>query len=545
MDHPAVRVTTAAEAAAADAAAIAAGTPSRALMQRAGAAAAAELVRRYGDVLGAGVAVHAGPGNNGGDAWVVARALARYGVDVRATQWGAAAPATDDARFEFARARDAFVQPSAPTGAERVIVDGVLGTGARAPAREFVETYVRQVAETQRRAAPALRPVVVALDVPTGLDATTGAEIGDSCVRADLTLTFGTLKRGLLVNRDAAGDIAVLDIGLDAAGIARPDGAPPGPGDPSGGDLSARPALVTAAMVRPRVRPFAASAYKGTRGKVAIIGGAPGMAGASVLGADAALRSGAGMVRAVVAPESVAVLQNSLHAAMATAWPAPDDQDTLRREVLDWADVLLVGSGLGRSDAATGLLERVLASWRGPVVVDADALNHYAGRLDALGKLLDGRPALLTPHPLELARLLGTTVDDVLARRFEIAGEAARTARAAVLLKGVPTVVSDGAATLVSAAGTPALGTAGSGDVLGGVAAALLAHAGESQAALFRGAAAAWVHGRAGEIATARRGGVRGTTLADVLDALRDAWPRGDEPRAPYPVLAELPRVAG
>ncbi|GJG87734.1 bifunctional NAD(P)H-hydrate repair enzyme [Gemmatimonadetes bacterium T265] len=533
MGAPAVRVTTATEAAAADAATIAAGVPSRALMQRAGAAAAAEIVRRYAALLGAGVAVHAGPGNNGGDAWVVARALRRYGVRVGVTQWGAPAPTTDDARYEHDRARDAGDVP-APTGAERVVVDGVLGTGARAPARDYAEAYAAELARARDAAAPNARRVVVALDVPTGLDATTGAAIG-TAVRADLTLVFGTLKRGLLVDRDAAGEIAVLDIGLDDVAF-----APPG--------RASLPTLVTAdAFSADVLRSFPADAHKGVRGKVAVVGGAAGMAGAAALASDAALRSGAGMVRAVVAPESVPILQNGLHAAMATAWPAPDDADTLQHAVLDWADAILLGPGLGRSDAAAALLERVLSAWRGPVVVDADALNHYAGRLGALGALLAGRPALLTPHPLELARLLGTTVDDVLARRFEIAGEAARTAHAAVLLKGVPTVVSDGAATLVSATGTPTLGTAGSGDVLGGIAAALLAHTPVDETALLRGAAAAWTHGRAGELATALRGGVRGATLADVLDALRDAWPRDGtaESRAPYPVIAELPRVVG
>ena len=509
-------------------------------MQRAGAAAAGEIVRRYADRLAAGVAVHAGPGNNGGDAWVVARALARFGVQVRATQWGAAAPSTDEARFEHDRAR-AFMGMPGPTGTEGVIIDGVLGTGARPPAREFVAAYVEQVARVCAGRRGDAKPVVIALDVPTGLEATTGEAIGP-CVRADLTLTFGTLKRGLLVNRDAAGEIALLDIGLDEHGIALPDVAID---DGPLAALGARPMLVTGDVVRGALPRFGAAAHKGTRGKIAVIGGGPGMAGASILASDAALRSGAGMVRAVVAPESVPALQNGLHAAMATPWPAPADTDTLQREVLGWADVVLLGPGLGRSDAAAALLERVLAAWRGPVVVDADALNHYAGRLAALGALLAGRPALLTPHPLELARLLGTTVDDVLARRFEIAGEAARTAHASVLLKGVPTIISDGDATLVSATGTPALGTAGSGDVLGGVAAALLAHAGGS-AVLF-GATAAWVHGRAGELATARRGGVRGTTLVDVLDGLQAAWPRDGTPHsyAPYPVLAELPRVVG
>ncbi len=537
-----VRITTAAEAAAADAAAIAAGSPSRGLMQRAGAAAAAEIVRRYGDRLGGGIAVHAGPGNNGGDAWVVARALSRYGAQVRTALWGTSVPTTDDARFEMERARG-FMGMPAPTGYEGVIVDGVLGTGARAPAREFVAAYHEQVQRAWSARPKGDRPVIVALDVPTGLDATTGAEIGP-CVHADLTLTFGTLKRGLLINRGAAGEIAVLDIGLDHEGIALP-GAPGATN--ALGETGARPALVTRGMLGAVVSTFGPSAHKGTRGKVAVIGGAPGMAGAAILASDAALRSGAGMVRAVVAPESVPVVQNGLHAAMATAWPAPDDADALQHSVLDWADAVLIGPGLGRSDAATALLERVLTTWRGPVVVDADALNHYAGRLDALGALLAGRIALLTPHPLELARLLGTTVDDVLARRFEIAGEAAHTAQATVLLKGVPTVVSDGAATLVSATGTPALGTAGSGDVLGGIAAPLLAQNPHESSAARCAAAAAWVHGRAGELATARRGGVRGTTLADVLDSLQDAWPRDSdvERRAPYPVLAELPRVPG
>jgi NAD(P)H-hydrate epimerase len=376
---PTIHVTTAAEGAAADAAAIAAGTPSRALMQRAGAAAAAEVVRRFPHLLAGGVAVHAGPGNNGGDAWVVARALHRHGARVGVRQWGADAPATDDARFERERAR-ADGAGGAVTGAERVIVDGVLGTGARPPAREYVREYVQHVAEARGRGC-----TVIALDVPTGLDATTGASTG-ACVRADLTLAFGTLKRGLLVSRDLAGAIVVLDIGLPAD---VPGSAPVLWG---GADVASRAAP-----------PFGADAHKGDRGKIAVVGGAPGMAGAALLASDAALRSGAGMVRAVVASESVGVLQTALPAAMAAPWPA--DDDALDRTIVEWADAVLVGPGLGRSPAAAALVERVLAAWRGPVVLDADALNHFAGQPDALAAALGGRTALLTPHPLEFARL--------------------------------------------------------------------------------------------------------------------------------------------
>jgi NAD(P)H-hydrate epimerase len=173
------------------------------------------------------------------------------------------------------------------------------------------------------------------------------------------------------------------------------------------------------------------------------------------------------------------------------------------------------------------------------VVVDADALNVFAGDASALAGLLNGRPAVITPHPTELARLTGSTTDAVLASRFEIGHEVARSLRAVVLLKGVPTVVSAPAGdALVSAAGTPVLGAAGSGDVLGGIVATLLAQTGE---AFVSAAVAAWVHGRAAELASAGRP-VRGTTLDDVLTRLPEVWAFGG--RAPKPpVLDELARV--
>jgi NAD(P)H-hydrate epimerase len=211
--------------------------------------------------------------------------------------------------------------------------------------------------------------------------------------------------------------------------------------------------------------------------------------------------------------------------------------------VTQWADVVLLGPGLGTSDAARTLCERVLGSWRGPVVLDADALTIHVGALDRLRDLLAGREALLTPHPLELARLVGRAVDDVLANRFEIGQELATRIGATVLLKGVPTTISDATTCYVSAMGTPALGTAGSGDVLGGIAAALMAGQRGAIRAVEHGAAAAWIHGCAGELATARRGGVRGTTLRDVLAALSDVWRDEATIRAPYPVLCELPAV--
>lgn len=512
MTAPLVRVTRAADAEALDRATIDAGVPSRALMQRAGAAAAAEIARRYADRCAGGVALFAGTGNNGGDAWVVARALAAAGVRCRVTVVGE--PRTSDARDEQALAlAQPGVTTGAPSGTERLVVDGLLGIGASGRPRDDVAAAVSRIGAL--RASGAL---VVALDVPSGVDATTGEAEG--AVHADLTLTFGTCKRGLLVARDQCGAIAVLDIGLLAA---------------ANGARSAL--LVDGAWVRARIPGILADAHKGTRRKLAIVGGAVGMAGAAVLAARAAAATGVGMVRLLVAPASLAAVQAAAPEALAAQWPLSDAEAD--ETVGEWADTLLVGPGLSATAETRALVERLLRRWRGPVVLDADALNVFAGDAAALAALLGGRSAAITPHPAEFARLTGSTIADVLAERFERGAALAAQLGAAVLLKGVPTVVSgaDGGC-LVSAAGTPALAAAGSGDLLAGIAATLLA---QSRDATEAAACAAWAHGRAAELATGE-GGARGVTLADVTAALPRVWREWPAPPA-YPVIAELPAV--
>jgi hydroxyethylthiazole kinase-like uncharacterized protein yjeF len=493
-------------------------------MQRAGAAAAAEIALRYPFHLAGGAVVFAGPGNNGGDAWVVARALADAGVRVRVFEPIVAK--TDDACSERALALPGVeveswsdVSERAPAGGERLVIDGLLGTGASGEPRGPLVEAVATIADLRMRGA-----TVVALDIPSGLDASTGA--GVRVVTADLTLTFAAVKRGHLIARDRCGAVAVLDIGLGPH-AQLDDGAP---------------AVVDARWVASVLPPIPATAHKGTRKRVAIVGGAEGMAGAAVLAARGAARSGVGMVKLVVAPASVPVVQDAEPAALAASWPT--DDTVLMRDIAGWADTVAIGPGLGRATEARTLVERLLRAWRGPVVIDADGLNVFAGDADELGRLLDGRPALLTPHPAEFARLAKMEVDEVLAARFDVGRELASRCGAAVLLKGLPTVVStpDGEQ-LVSAAGTPALATAGSGDLLTGIAATLLAQIG---APLVAGAAAAWAHGRAAELAhgapDAARLTPRGITLDDILCALPGVWEL--DPRPPrYPVLLELPAV--
>jgi hydroxyethylthiazole kinase-like uncharacterized protein yjeF len=502
------RVTSAAQAAALDARAIAAGTPARTLMQRAGEAAAAAIRRAYPDVVGATVNVYVGPGNNGGDGWVVARALSGIGARVFVRDVGESR--SDESRAERERAQRTVTRGESADA--QLIVDALLGVGAKGEPRGDIAACVARIAAARARGT-----VVVSLDVPSGVDADTGASAG--AVRADLTLTFGTLKRGLAIARGSAGRIVVLDIGLGKAGA---------------DDTLSQ--LVDSHWVRAHVPPILADAHKGTRGKLIIIGGQVGMAGAPMLAARAAIRSGIGMVRLVVARENVPVVQGAVPEAPAHAWPesAADVEST----ITGWADAVVIGPGLGASYGSRALVDRVLRDFRGPVVLDADALNVFAGEPEALGELIGDRAALLTPHPAEFARLLGVHINDVLARRFDIGVELAKRTRATVLLKGVPTVIANGAGErLVSCAGTPVLAAGGSGDLLSGIAGTLLAQIGN---ALTAGACAAWVHGRAAEIAG--RGHVRGVTFANLDLALRRVWNEPLRALEP-PVLGELPAV--
>lgn len=503
------RVVTSDQAAARDAAAIASGVPSIQLMRRAGEGAAQVIVERLAPARARRALVCCGPGNNGGDGWIVAAALARAGMIVHVDQ--VLEPRTPDActaRDEAVPRVSLGVPPAAPD----VVVDALLGTGAQGALRGAVADAAARI-----HAARAGGALVVALDLPTGVDATTG-EVADGAVRADLTLTFGTIKRGQLIARSACGEIAALDIGLGAhAHLA--DGAP---------------LLVDRAWVDERLPRIAAEAHKGTRRRLLIVGGDRGMAGAVALAARAAMRAGIGMVKLCVHDASIAPLQGAVIEATAVAWPDGLPDDTLR----SWPHVLLIGPGLGTGAGARARVADWLAAWTGPVVVDADALNAFAGDEAELGDLLDGRDAIVTPHPLEFARLIGVDLDTVLAERFEIGARLARALHATVLLKGVPTVVTapDGES-LVCASGTPVLGAAGSGDLLAGIAATLLAQGGEPLAAA---ACAAWVHGRAGEVANAGRP-IRGVTLDEVLGSLGEAFRL--TPAESDDTLARLPRV--
>jgi ADP-dependent NAD(P)H-hydrate dehydratase / NAD(P)H-hydrate epimerase len=232
-------------------------------------------------------------------------------------------------------------------------------------------------------------------------------------------------------------------------------------------------------------------------------------------------------------------VQAALPDASAFDWPADAAAaDTLR----EWADAIVIGPGMG--EKAREVTERLLTGNSIPVVLDADALTAFAGEPAALGTLLGRRPAILTPHPSELARLVGSSASEVLVRRFEVGTELARVTGAVVLSKGTPTVCTapDGSR-LVSASGNAALAVAGSGDLLSGIVGTLLAQLGDAHVAA---ACAAWVHGRAAELARGTRRSLRGVTLDDVTHALGDVWeqwsdPLDDDVLATLPAAGDLP----
>ncbi len=493
------RVVTGPEAAALDAATIAAGVPSRALMQRAGAAAAAEITKRFPELLRRGALVLAGPGNNGGDGWVIARALAAGGVDVNVVSPHPARSADCIAERELAL--KSVPEVAAYTG-EGVVIDALLGTGSSGAPRDAVATALASTVAAARQRGSA----VVAIDLPSGLDATTGSHPG--AVPADLTITFGALKRGHLVSRSLCGSIVAVDIGF----LVDPVGIP----------------VADASWVRDHIPAIAAEAHKGTRKKLVIHGGAQGMAGAVILALRAALASGIGIVKARVHEASTDAVHGAVPAALVDAWSHDESAES-------WADVLVIGPGLGLGADTRPAVERAIRRHSGPVLLDADALTAFAGDSNGLRVAIGNRPAVLTPHPAECARVMGVDTQTILDRRFDIGLELAQATGATVLLKGVPTIISspDGRS-IVIAEGTPVLATGGSGDLLCGVAGTLL---GQMDDPFTASACAAWIHGRAARLAGAF---IRGTTLENVIEMLPNAWRISDEP-VRYPIIAELP----
>jgi ADP-dependent NAD(P)H-hydrate dehydratase / NAD(P)H-hydrate epimerase len=470
------------------------GIPSLDLMERAGAG----LAELTAEAAPAGrVAVVCGKGNNGGDGLVAARLLREGGREVDVFLVGDASELTGDPAENLARLPGEPPRPLAADGLEgaAVVVDALFGTGFSGVPREPVAGAIRAIGEC---GAPA-----VAADVPSGVDASTGAVEGVA-VRAVATATFHAPKIGLHVSPGKlhAGTVRVVDIGIP----------PGGPQDADAGLIAPR--------VRHEIPRRGPGSTKFTEGAVLVAGGSRGLTGAPSLSTEAAGRAGAGYVTAAVPDSLSLVFEVRLLEAMTRA--LPDDSGALGAaaaepllEACGRADALVLGPGLGRAEATQELARAVAGRAEVPLLLDADGLNAHAGRLPELARR--GAVTVLTPHAGELARLLATDSRTVEAARLHHARAAAAASRAVVVLKGDDTIVAEpGGLVAVSAGGSPGLATAGTGDVLSGVAGAMLAKGLEPFTAA---CAAVWLHAEAGSIA-ARERGPDGMLARDVIEAL-------------------------
>jgi NAD(P)H-hydrate epimerase len=469
------------------------GIPGYTLMKRAAAAALRRL--RAAWPVAREIAVVCGGGNNGGDGYALARLAQGEGfrvevvavVDPRLLHGDAARAAADCLSAGLVpQSLDAIAQRGALARFD-VVVDAVLGIGFAGPLRE---DSARAIAAIRSAGRP-----VLALDIPSGLSADTG-RVDNMAVRADVTVTFIAQKLGLWVNAgpEHAGVVVLETLAVDTA-VA---------GDPVLERVSAQ-TLREALPPRPR------EAHKGAAGHVMVLGGGAGMAGAARLTGEAALCAGAGRVTVCAAPESVAAITAGSPDLMTRAAASPHELPTL----LESADVLVIGPGLGRGAWAEAMLDVALAAVR-PSVIDADALNILATRRTRGVLIGRGDQCIWTPHPGEAARLLQRDSAAVQSDRLAALQALLECCGGTVVLKGAGTLIGEaGAIPAICDRGTPALAVAGTGDVLAGVIAALWA---QGAAAPQAARAGVWWHAVAGECLAA--GASRGLRAADLPRAL-------------------------
>lgn len=489
------------------------GIPSLVLMENAGRQVVAAMESFFDDLGERRVAVICGKGNNGGDGFVVARTLAQRGIDVSVFVVGQIAEIKGDPRVNveiLGRLGLTVVEIDDESQWELhfseisehdLIVDALFGTGLKAALSGMYETVIGDI---NGSGLP-----VVSIDLPSGMSADTADLIGD-CVEATITVTLGAPKLPLILPpaEGKAGDVVIADIGIPAGVFEALEGP--------------RVELLTRERIRALITPRASDVHKGDFGRVLIVAGSRGKTGAAVLAAQGALRSGAGLVT-VAAPASVVPIVAAAAAEYMTESLADLDGAVelaaVDQVLASAADVMAVGPGLGRGPHVGAFVRELFERSEMPLVLDADALNAFAGEPAALvGR--DGREVIITPHPGEMARLVGCSVDDVQADRVGMARDFAALHKVYVVLKGYRSLIAtpDGKV-FVNPTGSPGMATGGTGDVLAGMLAAWLAQLLDAEAAC---RLAVYLHGAAGELAEADHGEVS-MTAGDLVDHIGDA----------------------
>lgn len=451
------------------------GIPAMVLMERAALAVTEELLKARPQP--APVLVVCGSGNKGGDGFAIARLLAEQKIAVEVFFAGNDASMTEECRRQKTICENCNIKivRNFPEKEYTTIVDALFGIGL---SRDVTGAYAELIGKINASAA-----YKVAVDIPSGIRADTGT-VSSAAVRADLTVTFAARKLGqvLYPAADFCGTVICRPVGIpvrkeDAVAYAL-----------EREDLSKLPGRI----------PWA---NKGTCGKVLLIAGSEGMSGAACLGAEAAYRMGSGLVRVLTPECNRVVLQTKLPEAIVTAYQNAEDAKEKLLRAMAWADVIGIGPGLGMTESARALLEAVLETWSGPLVIDADGLNLLAAHPDWTARLADrAAPAIVTPHIGEMARLVQKTSQEVLDDRIACCRDYAKSHHLICAEKDARTIISDGEQVYINTSGNDGMATGGSGDVLTGMICGLLAQEMEPfDAAVF----GVYLHGLAGDEAAA------------------------------------------
>ncbi len=489
-----------------------------ALMDRAALGVAKVAGKVLGTVRGKRIVVICGKGNNGGDGFGAAIYLGQLGAEVKVVLIGSSVEVTGDAKIFYDKARNMSpeqakfevqefekIADSLDLSEFDLVIDAVLGTGLKDEPRDNAKRAVDMMCQT-------LTPVL-SVDIPSGLDSSTGVVYGAS-PKAKATATMGYVKRGLVMNdgKEASGIVYLVDIGI-----------------PSDLDATAgvQTMVVNASDVRnilPRRKP---ETYKHAVGKVFALVGSVGMTGAGIMVGRSAMRAGAGSVVLGVPSELNQVYESQLTEVMTVPLPQTGDGSLSLavllqiQKNLEWADVLVVGPGLSRNQETSQLVAKILRSHDGPMVIDADGLNAIA---DQSG-ILAGTTAeiILTPHHGEFSRLTGFSIEDIAKNRIEMARNYAGENKVTLVLKGSPTVIaSKEGKVCINTHGNPGMATAGMGDVLTGIIAAMVS---QKLKPIDAAIAGVYLHSIAGDVALESKG-MYSLIATDVIETLPQAFRR-------------------
>ena len=443
-----------------------------------------------------------GPGNNGGDGVAIARLLQLKGFRVRCFAFGNPDKFTDQLKQEIAIAESYGVTiestfDETAIAKANITIDAMFGIGLT---RGLTGDYEKAAVIINENANK-----VVAVDIPSGYDANCGKLLGAAGIKADLTVTFAYMKKGLVLAdcKAAAGKIITADVGiyLDE------------PRD--------KYDIIIDDTILSKIKPRPADANKGGCGKLLIIAGSENIYGACYLSAKSALASGTGLVKIYTHKNNTESIRQNLPEAMYLGYNEYNEDELLAQ--LKWADTILIGPGLGTDEVATNILKKTLESATTPIIIDADGINLAAASLPLLKQAAARTTVILTPHLKEMERLTGTKVADINVNQEQVAKEFAKDTGCIVVLKNHTTIVTDGTNAHYITSGNEALATPGSGDVLAGLVASLIGQKViESEKhfidnILYTASAAAYIHGKAGKTA-ATAYGIRGVLARHIID---------------------------